>query len=402
MKLTLLNSSRLIMFILISYIYYSSLQEANILHTVYVCTSILIFIINHVLMLSIKQPKYSPIFIAIDSICITGFIFLFPGSTLYLILFGVNAVTLFLAIDKISVIISFVTTFFIVWAVGVGYTYHVTGVVDLMSNIVNFTFITFASIVGSLIRKLINAQEQIAVQYTELNDSHKALKDAHLQLQFYTEQVTDLTMIQERNRISREIHDTVGHKMTALLIQLQLAKELQETDLNKSKTTIELCEELSRSALQEIRLAVRTLQLDKKNENRSIVPNITKILEEYQRMTGLQADFHFKGEPNLIPPSTQIQITRILQESITNAVRHGKATICKVSVDVSETNIVMSVKDNGKGVNTINPGFGLNNMRQRVHELGGSLTFESSKEYGFYVHASFPLKEIYWKAGESL
>ncbi|WP_421383222.1 sensor histidine kinase [Bacillus salacetis] len=397
MKLTFLSSLRLVMFLFISYIYYSSIPEHTTGQLIYAAAAAAGFCINHLMLATTRGNKYYPIPLALDSLLILGFVYFFPESTLYLILFGVNAVTLFLLAESKRVLWAFSLSFFIVWGACIYYIYLATGTVAIMENTINFSFIVFEAIVGRLIHQLLRARAKIETQYGELKDTHTALKDAHEQLHHYSRQVEELTQVRERNRISGEIHDTVGHKMTALLIQLQVAKELLESQPDKSRQTMQLCEELARNTLQEIRLSVRTLKDD--NEPQSFVTTVRKLLEDYQAMTGLASNFSVKGDVALIPISVQLDMTRIIQESITNAVRHGQAKECRVEMEVSAGAVRIMIQDDGAGVAKVSPGFGLKNMRDRVHEHGGTIVFESTASQGFIVKASFPLEEMKWQLG---
>ncbi|MFS0880685.1 sensor histidine kinase [Metabacillus niabensis] len=397
MNFTLLKSIRLVMFVLISYIYYFNLGSHTTIQFIFVMVASIGFCINHIMLITSFGKNYFPILIVMDSILTIGFVFLFPGSTLYLILFGVNAVTIFLFSESQKVITRFSVGFFLVWGGCIYYTYYATGVIDVMSNIVNFTFILFSAVVGRLIHKLELAQVENEKQYEELQKTHDALKDAHQQLHLFSQQVEELTLIRERNRISGEIHDTVGHKMTALLVQLQVAKELLDIQPEKSKQTVLLCEELARNALQEIRLSVRTLKDTDKPQ--SFITVTRKILEDFQKMTGLKSSFQLHGDASRIPISMQLDITRVIQESITNAVRHGQATECQIKIEVTDMAVEAMINDNGKGSSEISPGFGLKHMRERVIEHGGRIVFEGMPDTGFIVKASFPLKEIRWQIG---
>ncbi|GGM23885.1 sensor histidine kinase YfiJ [Paraliobacillus quinghaiensis] len=400
MRLTLLSLIRLIMFIFISYFYYTAVDNNITIQVTYIISVLIIFTINHFLLTATSfGEKHYPILIAIDLVVTMGYSFLFPGITLYLILVDVCAVTLFLMAKDSLLIWIFSISFFVVWSISMGYTYHITGNLSIINNLVNLLFVFFSAIVGRLIYKLTSAQEKITHQYDQLSESHQELQDAHQQLHTYSKQVEELTLIQERNRISREIHDTVGHKMTALLMQLQLAKELRDLDPKKSEATIELCEGLAREALNEIRLSVRTLQEDEGTKH-SLLKTTRKILEDYQEMTGLKSDFHITGELSQIPPSIQLNLIRIIQESVTNAVRHGQATKCNVSIHISSSKIDAMIKDNGTGAIDVDPGFGLSNMRERVYDHGGTIMFESKKDEGFIIKVTFPLKEISWKVGD--
>ncbi|MFI8685938.1 sensor histidine kinase [Rossellomorea sp. NPDC077527] len=398
MKLTFLSILRLVMLTMISYIYYSSVEAPTNAQMIYVIIGITGFILNHFLLLYIRKHTYYPLPLAFDFILITGFVFFYPASSLYLILFGVSTVTLFLFTENRRILWAFSIAFFIIWAGSMYYIYKVTGTFSLMENLINFSLIVFEAVVGRLIYRLFHARAKIETQYGELQETHTALTSAHEQLHHYSKQVEELTLIRERNRISGEIHDTVGHKMTALLVQLQVAKELMESRPDMSKQKIQLCEDLARESLQEIRLSVRTLK--DHDQPKSFVTTIRKMLEDYQKMTGLVSGFTVKGDVMAIPISVQLDLTRVIQESITNAVRHGQAKECSVILEVSESIVEISIKDDGKGSGEIHPGFGLKHMRDRIHEHGGNTVFESTKE-GFLVKAAVPLIEMKWQMGGS-
>ncbi|WP_061810694.1 sensor histidine kinase [Rossellomorea vietnamensis] len=396
MKLTFLSILRLVMFTMISYIYYSSVGTPSTAQTMYVIIAGIGFILNHFVLAATRNQTYYPL--ALDFVLITGFVYFYPGSSLYLILFGVNAVTLFLSAKDNQVLWGFSLTFFIIWFSSMYYTYQVTGTFSLLENLINFSLIVFEAVVGRLIHKLFHARAKIETQYGELQETHSALTAAHEQLHHYSKQVEELTLIRERNRISGEIHDTVGHKMTALLVQLQVAKELMDSRPEMSRQKMELCEDLARETLQEIRLSVRTLK--DHDQPQSFITTVRKLLEDYQVMTGLISSFTVKGDVTTIPISIQLDLTRVIQESITNAVRHGEAKECSVMLEVSESEVEIRIQDDGKGSADINPGFGLKHMRDRIHEHGGTTVFESTKE-GFRVKATVPLIEMKWQMGGS-
>ncbi|MCA1065940.1 sensor histidine kinase [Rossellomorea sp. AcN35-11] len=396
-KLTYLTGLRLVMFMMVSYIYYTSVETPSTLQLTFVLIAGTGFILNHFLLWTTMGNRYYPIPLALDFVLITGFVFFYPDSSLYLILFGVSAVTLFLIAENKKVLWGFSLAFFLIWGGCLYYIYQETGTISVLENIINFTLIVFEAIVGRLIHKLLHAQRKIQTQFGELQDTHGALTSAHEQLHHYSRQVEELTMVRERNRISGEIHDTVGHKMTALLIQLQAARELLDIRPETSREKLQLCEDLVRNTLQEIRLSVRTLKDGE--EPQPFITTIRKLLEDYQVMTGLSSSFTVKGDVTHIPVSVQLDLTRLIQESITNAVRHGQATGCSVRLVVTGSLVEITIQDDGTGAMKIDPGFGLKNMRERVGAHGGTILFESNDSEGFLVKARVPLEEMNWQWG---
>ncbi|MFY4775667.1 sensor histidine kinase [Metabacillus sp. RGM 3146] len=394
----MLSTTRIAMFLLISFIYGSSAWDSNRFAAIYSIAAGICFLINHVLVIASFSNKYKIWLITIDCILSACFGFIFPGSNLYLILFGVAAVTLFIYTAKKEIRWTFIGFFLVVWAGIMVYSHVVLGEIDFIDNIMSAMFIVFGSIVGGLIRKLMDAKETMDKQYEQLTNSHAALSAAHEQLHSYSKQIEELTMTRERNRMAREIHDTVGHKMTALLIQIELVKEMLDIDPEKAEETILVCDSLARSALEEIRFSVRTIRTEEGGQQ-ALIPSLRKLMEEFYKTTGLETSFEIKGDPSMIPMTLHLSIIRTVQESLTNARRHGEATACSIKLNCSKELVSLILEDNGQGTGKISKGFGLINMKERIEEHGGSIQFVSKANQGFQVKAVFPLLAKKWAAG---
>jgi signal transduction histidine kinase len=393
-----LTNTRLIMLLLLSFVYYKLIPSDQGWLKYYVIAASIIFVTNHILLFSEKYKKRVLIIILID--CILSFLYgiLFPDITLYLIFFGVISVTFFIHISNKRLLIFGSLLFLLLWFTVMISWWIQTGKIEILENIISASFVVFGGVVGNLIRKLYEAQETMDQQFNQLHTSHHALAEAHAQLQNYSKQVEEMTTIRERNRIAREIHDTVGHKMTALLVQLELSKALLKLDINKAEETIVVCDNLAREALQEIRLSVRTLHQEE-DEYLSIIPAIRKLLADFYQTTALESVFELSGDPAMVPSSLQPTIIRTIQESLTNAKRHGNANSFLLKIICTDEAITMVTKDNGKGVQSIEPGFGLINMKERIEEHGGNVFFESIVGEGFQMNVHFPLLQKTWKTG---
>jgi signal transduction histidine kinase len=380
------------MFILLSFCYYIEIPNDQFGKQLFVIIALLLFIFSHFMMTTEWGRKYSLILTSSDFILssLFGLVFLGEG-TLYLIFFGIVSVTLLLHTEDKRILYAFAACFMVVWIT----IMYLEDFINLWGHIISFSFVIFTTIVGSLINKLEKAQQQSHSQLEQLHFSHEALQQAHDQLREYSLKVEELTVYRERNRIARDIHDTVGHKMTALLVQLQLARELLNLDIEKSKTTIETCESLTRETLQEIRLSVRTIHVDDENYG-SFVFIIQKLLRDFSKMTSMKTTFTVTGDPTHIPTTLQPAMIRLIQEAITNAKRHGTAAECNIRFNCSDDQISIQIEDNGIGVSKVTPGFGLINMKERAEEHGGFVTFQSEEEKGFCVAATFPLKQMKW------
>jgi signal transduction histidine kinase len=386
------------MFLLLTFVYYIDIPDGQNFLKFCVAAAAIIFLCNHFIIFSVKNKKLLLTFIFADAVISFSLGILFPGTTLYLILLGVVSVTLFIHVSNKAVLKLSVGLFIIFWVSIMYYWKKEIGNLYLMENIISVSFIVYGAIVGDLIRKLLAARETMNEQYEQLNVSHGAVTEAHKQLQLYSKQVEELTTIHERNRIAREIHDTVGHKMTALLVQLELGRELLKLDAGRAEETIAVCEGLARDALQEIRFSVRTLRHEE-GEQLTLIQSIRKLLEDFYKTAGIETVFELKGDPAVIPVSLQPTIIRTIQESLTNAKRHGGASSFLLDIKCSGDQVMMLLRDNGKGVRVIEPGFGLINMKERIEEHGGTVLFESEEGEGFKLKVRFPLLQRKWISG---
>ena len=391
-SLFLFSLVRIAMLVILSSYFLQIVQDGVDFRTIYILVAIPVFIVSHFIQMSNVRENVRILCSFVDFIVISGFGFLFPDSGyLYLIFFGVLSTTVFLLYGHKKLLGLFSGLFVAVWIMTSFWIYTKTGEFSLSSNILNWMFVFYGAFVGSLIRNFHNAKETISVQYGQLNESHEALQSAHGQLREYAEQVEQLTVIRERNEIAREIHDTVGHKMTALIVQLQVAREMAERDAEKAKEVIAVCEQLTRDSLHELRLSVRTLKDD--HRGMSFHEVLLELLDEFSAMTQMETRLSVDGDSSAIPSSLQPTIKRVVQEGLTNAMKHGNARTCLVDIDVGENDIHLTIKDDGMGQKNILPNFGLINMKERVTEHGGSFAIESVEGEGFGIYINFPLQQ---------
>ncbi|MCP8971267.1 sensor histidine kinase [Ectobacillus ponti] len=394
----MLKSTRLLMLLLISFTYYAHIPDGRIDMKILTGIGIFLYSINHFgIMLGRLGRKWVLLLLGVD-MGVTGMLgYIFAPSTLYLILFGVLGLSLFLYTEHKRTLFSFSAAFFVVWAIILIHTYQSAGQVEVVENTISFMFVFFQSLVGNLIRKLLQARQTVDLQYEHLNESHQSLQEAHVQLRTYAKEVEELTAIRERNHIAREIHDTVGHNMTALLVQIQLAQELLKRSPEHAEQTLQTCYELARNSLQEVRLSVRTLKEEGHSSNLAAV--IRTLLSDFSKTAHMEAEFQLQGDPSLVPTSLHPTIARIVQESMTNTKKHGGASLCRITLSCQEERVGVMIEDNGQGSGEIQPGFGLLNMKERAEEHGGSIVFTSREGDGFRVQAEFPLQQRKWVIG---
>ncbi|PJZ00813.1 sensor histidine kinase [Bacillus vallismortis] len=373
--------------------YLSTVKENNWFEYAFIATGAAVYAANHIL----QKPETNVIWFCLIDIAVGfSFGFIFPGTGLFIIMLCPVAVAFFLRgfpQRTARTVLSLCSILFLIVLIRTYVMYGTEFVIDHLSSM---TFVVFCGVVGKLIRKLLDAQDTAKQQVQELTESHLALSAAHQELHLYAKQVEELTAIHERNRMARDIHDTVGHKMTALLVQLQLLREWQKRDGHKAEETVSVCETLAREALDDVRLSVRTLQTENAP---SVIDSLKQLTEDFYKNAGVTTEFAVSGDPALIPLSLHPTLVRTVQEALTNAKRHGGATACSIQLACTTDNISLVIKDDGKGNPETALGFGLLNMKKRAAEHGGTIRFESEQNQGFTVISEFSLANKKWSFG---
>ncbi|XXC21453.1 two-component system sensor histidine kinase LnrJ [Bacillus subtilis] len=373
--------------------YLSIVKEDDWVGYVFIAAGAAMYAANHVLLTKETNAIW---FCLIDIAIGFSFGFIFPGTGLFIIMLCPVAVAFFLRGFPKRTAWSVLCLSSILFLTVLIRTYAMFGNEFVIDHLTSMTFVVFCGVVGKLIRKLLDAQDTAKQQFQELTESHLALSAAHQELHLYAKQVEELTAIYERNRMAREIHDTVGHKMTALLVQLELLREWQKRDSQKADETVGVCETLAREALDDVRLSVRTLQTE---NDPSLIESLKQLTEDFCKNAGVTTEFAVSGDPAIIPLSLHPTLIRTAQEALTNAKRHGGATACSIQLACTTDSISLVIKDDGKGNPEAALGFGLLNMKKRAAEHGGTIRFESERDQGFTVIAEFSLANKKWSFG---
>ena len=188
---------------------------------------------------------------------------------------------------------------------------------------------------------------------------------------------------QERLRLSRELHDVAGHKVTALKLNLRgLARRLDDEAANEVEKATALADEL----LQDLRSVVRHLR---RTEGIDLAESLHEVARPFPRpRLELDLDEHAR-----IPRADQAEaLLRVVQEALTNAARHGPARTLRARLDRAADRLLLTVEDDGRAGDEVRPGSGLTGMRERLAELGGSLEISKSELGGLKLVASLPLE----------
>lgn len=218
-----------------------------------------------------------------------------------------------------------------------------------------------------------------------------------LRAQAATQAVTD-----ERLRIAREMHDMVAHSIGIIALQAGAAARVVRTQPEAAREAMTAVETAGRETLAGLRRMLVALRHADQDQDRSRAAadglHPAEGLADLDRLAaattaaGLQVDVHWKGARRQLPPDIDLSVFRIVQESITNVVRHAATTACRVTVDYLEEHVAVEVTDDGRGRgSTTDTGFGLVGMRERVALLHGEFTAGPRPEGGFWVTARLPV-----------
>ena len=217
---------------------------------------------------------------------------------------------------------------------------------------------------------------------------NEKLEEANQRLRAYAIEVAQMAETRERNRLAREIHDTLGHALTgiaagldACLMTLEIAPDLTKKQLNKIRDT-------AKKGITDVRRSVKKLRPDDL-ERLPFQEALLEMTKDYSASSGMEITVDIFSWSDKLRQDQEDVIYRVLQESITNANRHGHATKVKITIGGNEKYLLILIADNGQGCENVKQGFGLKHMRERLELLHGSIHYWNDS--GFIVEAMIPL-----------
>ena len=253
-------------------------------------------------------------------------------------------------------------------------------------------------------RRRIFSAEELELAQVLANQAMLAIQMARLSAQSHL-----TAMAEERNRVAREIHDTLAQGLTGVIAQLEAARgAVSKKKTAKVSDHLARAGELAREGLREARHSVQALRPLALKEK----PLPEALDDLIKRMTAgmrMNAKFTWKGEPVGLSQEWETHLLRIGQEILTNAVRHSHASEFDASLAFETRGILLDVRDNGRGFNLAkaHEGFGMRGIRERVNEMGGKFTIQSAEDKGTVIQISVPYKtapalENIWTPNQNL
>jgi PAS domain S-box-containing protein len=214
------------------------------------------------------------------------------------------------------------------------------------------------------------------------------------QLGRLSRQSRQAAVVEERNRLARDIHDTLAQGFTGVIVQLEAVQEAMSKGLAaKASECLARASALARDSLQEARRSVRALRPQSLEEN-DLCEALKHLFRKMTAGTGVQANFNLRGQMPELPREWEENLLRIGQEVLTNALRHAHARHFKAQLAFEQGEIRLTFEDDGKGFDPAarHEGFGLRGIRERVETTGGRLSIQSSIDQGTTISIVLPFR----------
>jgi signal transduction histidine kinase len=263
-----------------------------------------------------------------------------------------------------------------------------------LHDLVSFSiFILMIILLSAIVRYQFDTQVSAAELNRWLNETTLQLAEANLRLQEYAAISEEEAKAEERKRLAREMHDTLAYTLTNLVMMLEAALDMSGDGGSELTAHLQRARDQAKEGLAGVRSALRALR-PVQIEGEGGLTAICRLVRTFTAATRIQVDLNLGDAPSHFGAKTDWAAYRLVQEGITNALRHGKATLIEVSFCRERGGVRIRIKDNGKSLTkTAQAGYGLTGMRERVERLDGNLSFGYETGRGFTLSAWLPLKE---------
>lgn len=254
--------------------------------------------------------------------------------------------------------------------------------------------ITALIVLLNCMARLYKTKVEAQTLYDRLRVSEEKLKEANEELEVYASTIEELAVLKERNRISREIHDSVGHTLSTAMIQLSAMERIGEKEGSSLGEMAKNLREFISESFSDVKRAVTALKPEEYTNVEGII-KISEVCRNFEKLSGVKVRMNISESRWSLSGRQSQNIYRITQEILSNSLRHGKATEVNIIINFMPREVVFSFKDNGIGTEkVVESGLGLKSIRERVRELNGSVNMESEKDRGFFVKFVVPREEV--------
>lgn len=232
-------------------------------------------------------------------------------------------------------------------------------------------------------------QQYVESLYDKLASSHEELEQAKLRLQEYGSQIEQFAQAEERNRIAKDIHDDLGHRLIRQKMMMEAALQLLDQQPERARTMLTQIRDQMEDSMERMRSTLRRLSpADDKNARQYA---LDRLIAEAGQELGIEVSFSVQGYPQPLYPSTEYVLFRNAQEAITNVVRHGGAKKVDILLDYRPFELALTISNDGSvPTGTVTQGIGFRGMNERISMFGGRLEIRIDPH--FAVTTLLPLK----------
>ena len=237
---------------------------------------------------------------------------------------------------------------------------------------------------------LCRLQQQLQEQNRRLQIAEEDLRRSLEQERALNQRIEEMVALEERNRIARDIHDSLGHLLVALNIQIETGLTLWHVDLDRAYTFVAEAKQLGSQALQAVRQSVSDIRSDPL-QGQLLERAIVKLAEEFHLMTGVMPDCQINLSQSC-PTAINHVVYRIVQEGLTNICKHAEASTVQIHLQTAPDGLSLTLEDDGKGFqpDVSSTGYGLRGMQERTTALGGQLEVLSALGKGCRITLKLP------------
>lgn len=270
--------------------------------------------------------------------------------------------------------------------------YDITLADGLAQGLTVTIFLLVAALLGGVSRRAERSRRRAEVLNTELRAANVKLQDA-----LATER--ELVLAQERARSARELHDGLGHRLTAAKMSLEFAQRVREEDPGRAWEEVDRAMGTTKESLRDIRLWARALNPPPPRQGARGAAAFDAIADAF-RGTGLDVTLTHRGSTGPLPHDVQLFVTRVIQEGLTNVLKHAVAEHVEIEIVQSPSQLRLTMTDDGAGRWAGGPGgdgedhsagFGLRSLQERARSLGGRVEAGRGPTGGYRLVATVPL-----------
>jgi signal transduction histidine kinase len=324
-----------------------------------------------------RTTKQLTLYFALQTLLVICLIWVAGASDAFSFLFFILGVQAMLVLPT-QMGLGWIALFYLLDGVDAIASHGTEGVINLLFNAAVYTF---------------TALFGYALRAAEI--ARRRNQELLIDLQAAQDKIKDLAVSEERNRLAREIHDGLGHYLTATTMQVQGAKAVLENSgvqvplavgaLNKAETLLQ-------EALADVRRSVASLR-GAPTMHRPLAATIADLVNQPGDRDGFVVQFVQTGAPQPLPPQVEMTLYRVAQEGLTNVRKHAHATQATMTLAYGADKVHLQISDDGRGCATTTGGYGLLGLRERVQLVGGTVAIQSAPGQGFQLLVEIPVRQ---------